>query len=96
MDKRTQNQYSPDVVSPTGDTIKETLEALGMSQTDLAERTGRSKMMIHEIVKGKAPITPQIAIDLERVLGVPVSFWNNRERNYHRYLSKVEEERGRL
>lgn len=91
MDKRIQNQYIPDTVSPPGETLLETLEALGTTQANLAERTGRSKKMINEIIKGKAPITPKMAIELERVLGVPASFWNNRERNYRENLARIEE-----
>ena len=71
----------------------ETIEALGMPQAQLAERTGRSKKMINEIIKGKAPITPKMAIALERVTGVPDSFWNNRERNYREFIAKQEEQK---
>lgn len=86
------NQYMPDIVSPLGETLQETIGALGMSQTDLADRTGRSKKMINEIVKGKAPITPKMSLELERVLGVPASFWNNRERNYREACARIEEQ----
>ena len=44
---------------PPGETLLETLEALGMSQAELAERTGKSLKTINEIIKGKAPITPK-------------------------------------
>jgi HTH-type transcriptional regulator / antitoxin HigA len=90
MDRALENQYEPDVVSPPGDTLIEALEALGMSQAQLAERTGRSKIMINEIIKGKAPITPRMSIELERVLGVPAGFWNNRERHFRDYLARRE------
>ena len=92
MSSPAQNQYKPDFVSPPGETLLETLEALGMSQAQLAERTGRSKKMINEIIKGKAPITPKMAIELERVVGVPASFWNNRERHYREWLAGSEEQ----
>jgi HTH-type transcriptional regulator/antitoxin HigA len=91
MGSALQNQYEPDVVSPPGETLIETLEALGMSQAQLADRTGRSKKMINEIIKGKAPITPKMSIELERVLGVPASFWNNRERHFREYLARRDE-----
>ena len=91
MGKSIQNQYMPDSISPPGETMLETLEALGMTQVDLAERTGRSRKMINEIIKGKAPITPKMAIELERVLDVPATFWNNRERQYRETLARLEE-----
>ena len=63
------NQYLPDEVSPPGDTLDELLETRGMTQAELAERTGHSRKVINEIVKGKAPLTPATALQLERVLG---------------------------
>ena len=91
MGKAIENQYHPDEVSVPGETVLDTLIALGMSQAELAERTGRSKKMINEIIKGKAPITPRMALELERVLGVPASFWNNRERQFREALARAEE-----
>lgn len=85
------NQYDPDMVTPPGETLAETIEAMGMSQARRAERTGRSKKMINEIIKGKAPITPRMSIELERVLGVPAGFWNNRERHYREFVEREEE-----
>ena len=83
--------YLPDYAVPPGETLLETIEALGMTQADLAARTGRTLKMINEIVKGKAPIRPDTALQLERALGVPASFWNNRERNYREVLARREE-----
>lgn len=70
----------------------ETLEALGMSQSELAERTGRPKKTINEIIVGKAAITSDTALQLERVLGVPATFWNNREHAYRDYLARRDEQ----
>lgn len=91
MDNRTKNQYLPDFVTPPGDSLRELLRTLGMSQVSLAERTGRSPKTINEIVKGKAPITPETAIQFETVLGVPAVFWNNREKNYREALAQKNE-----
>jgi addiction module HigA family antidote len=91
MPDNTQNEYRPDYVSPPGETLLETLETIAMSQAELAERTGRPAKLINEIVKGKAAITPETALQLERVLGVPARFWNNRERQYRECLAQSEE-----
>jgi addiction module HigA family antidote len=95
MDRQIQNQYAPDHVSPPGETLLETLEAIGMTLVELAERTGKSPKTINEIVKGIAPITPETALQFERVLGVPARFWNNRERQYRKFLAH-REERGQI
>lgn len=72
----------PDSVSPPGDTLRETLEALAMSRAELAARMGLRQEIIKEIVQGKASISPEVARKLEKILGVPDSFWLNRERHY--------------
>jgi len=86
-----QNQYNPDYVSPPGETLAEILEEHGMTQAELAERMGRPKKTINEIIKGKAEITPQTALELERVLGTPARFWNQREFYYREFLAKKKE-----
>ena len=87
------NKYLPDYVSPPGETLAEILEDQGMSQAELAERTGRTPKHINEVVKGRANITPALALQLERVLGVPASFWNNRQRQYDAYAAQMQEQR---
>jgi len=91
MGKIRPNEYAPDEVSAPGETLLEAIEALGMTQAKLAERTGRTRKMINQVVKGIAPITPETAIQLERALGVPARFWNNRENRYREYLARVAE-----
>lgn len=92
MSNTIQNEYMPNYVSPPGETLLETLEAVGMSQAELAKRAGRAKKFVNEIIKGKATITPETALQLERVLGVPASFWNNRERQYQEAIARLKEQ----
>lgn len=91
MASKVKNEYAPDTVSPPGETLLETLETIGMTQAELAERTGRTRKMINEIIQGKAPITTDTALRLERVLGIPARFWNNRERHYREHLARAKE-----
>lgn len=86
------SSFQPNYAVPPGETLGETLNALGMTQVELAERTGRPKKTISEIISGKAAITAETALQLERVLGVPASFWNNLERNYRETLARLKEE----
>lgn len=92
MGELIQNQYTPDYVSPPGETLEEVLEEHKMSQAELAKRMGRPRKTISEIINGKAAITPDTALQLERVLGIPASFWNNRERHYREHLARQEEQ----
>ncbi len=91
MSELLNNQYVPDTVSPPGDTLLDVLEEHGMSQAELARRMGRPTKTINEIVRGKAAIMPETALQLERVLAIPASFWNSREQQYRQYLATVEE-----
>ena len=79
--------YRPDRVSPPGETIRDILEDTGMSQAELARRMGRPLNKVNQIVQGKKAITADTALELESVLGLPASFWLNREQNYQLALS---------
>jgi len=79
------------IISPPGDTLAETLMAKGMNQPSLALRMGRPVKTINEIIKGKAAIMPETAIQLERVLGIEAAFWLEREKNYRLELAQLDE-----
>jgi HTH-type transcriptional regulator/antitoxin HigA len=88
----TMNMYQPDVVSWPGETLEELLEEREMTQAELAERTGRPKKTINEIIQGKVAITPETALQFERVLGTPAQFWLERERQYREWLARQQDE----
>jgi len=88
------NEYHPDIVSPPGETLQEILDDIGMSQAQLARRTGRPTKTINEIIKGKAAITPETALQLERVLRVPAGFWLRREQHYRESIARQKEREG--
>ena len=89
MIEKQQNEYFPDMVSPPGETLEETLKEQGMSQVELATRMGRPHKTINEIVNGKTAITPETALQLERVLGVPARFWLKREQHYRQWRASA-------
>jgi addiction module HigA family antidote len=86
MTNTTENTYTPDFISPPGETLAEILEEKNMSQSELAQRMGRPKKTINEIIKGKAEITIDTALQIQLVLGTPASFWIERERLYREFL----------
>jgi HTH-type transcriptional regulator/antitoxin HigA len=83
--------YTPDEVLPPGETLRETLDALDMSQAQLAARTGLSTKHVNQIIQGHAVLTHETAIALERATAVPARFWNTLEANYRDHLSREEE-----
>jgi addiction module HigA family antidote len=82
-------EYKGETASAPGDTLRETLDALGMTQTDLSRRTGLTPKTISGIINGKEPLSQQTALQLETVLGVPASLWNNLERQYQEYRART-------
>lgn len=89
----TQFPFKPDYAFPPGDTLLETLESLGLTQKELATRMGRPLKTINQIIKGAAQIMPETALQLEKVTGVPASFWNNAESNYRERIARLQDEK---
>lgn len=82
-------QDAKEVISCPGDTLLETITHKGISQTELAMRMGRPIKTINEIIMGKAAITPETAIQLERVIGPSADFWLNYELKYRLDLAEI-------
>jgi HTH-type transcriptional regulator/antitoxin HigA len=87
------NQYVPDYLVTPGEVLQDYLEGFGMTQAELAARTGLTKKTVNEIIKGKSPITPESALKLERSLGRPAHFWNNLERQFQEDRTRLAEEK---
>lgn len=88
----TTRPFTPDWVSPPGDTIADILEERDWTQIDLAYRLGYSTKHISLLINGKAPINEETALKLERVLGSTAAFWLKREAQYRAGLASKEEE----
>ncbi len=77
------------IATPPGATIKEQLNDKGMSQKEFAARMDISEKHISKLINGEVQLTPEVAVRLEVVLGVPAKFWNNLEAVYREKLIKV-------
>jgi len=77
------------IATPPGVTIKEQLAENGMSEKEFAQRMGISEKHISRLVNGEVKLTPEMAVRLEMVLGVPAKFWNNLEAIYQSELAKA-------
>jgi len=80
--------FSPDWVSPPGDTILDLLEERGWKQTEFAERIGFTTKHVSHLINGKSTLTEDAAIKLERVLGSTARFWMSREVQYREALAR--------
>ena len=54
---------------------EEFLRPLGISQSDFAKQIDVSFPRLNELVHGKRGVTPDTALRLARVLGMPADFW---------------------
>jgi len=54
---------------------EEFVKPLNLTQVKLAQRLGVSYPRLNEIVKGRRSVTPDTALRLSRVLGMPADFW---------------------
>ena len=88
-------RYEPDYAVAPGRSLRSTLSELGLTQADLAERTGLSVKHVNQILQGVAPLTPETALLLERVTPVSARYWNSLEAAYRERRVR-EENRERL
>lgn len=82
MSNAANHPFSPDYAIPPGETLRDRLSELNISQAELAIRSGLSAKHVNQIMQGLAPITLETALALERITGVPASLWNRRETDY--------------
>ena len=80
------------IAVPPGATIKEQLKDRGMSQKEFASRMEMTTKHISQLLNGEVRLTPDVAVRLELVLGVPASFWSNLEATYREKVVKANAE----
>lgn len=85
-----QNVHS-DLAVPPGDYLEEVLDELGMTKDELAKRMDRPAPKLSAIFKGEKAITPDTALRLERVVGVPAHIWVGLESEYRLALARAQE-----
>lgn len=81
-------EFVPDWAVPPGALLKAELEEQHMTQADLAARTGLSAKHVNQVVKGVVPLSPEVALLLERTLGVPSRLWNAAEADYRDHVTR--------
>ncbi len=62
--------------------LEEFIKPLGMTRAELARRLGVSYPRLNEIIKGRRSVTPDTALRLARVLGMPADFWLDLQKDW--------------
>lgn len=79
---QTSDELRPDYATTPGTALRAELDARGLTQADLAVRTGLSPKHINQVVQGIASLSTGTALLLERALGVDSQTWNSLEAGY--------------
>ena len=82
---------SRDLIIHPGETISDILVERGITQAELAARTGVTPAYVCNVIAGKKDISAKFAFALEYALGVSKSFWINLQANYDAELLEVSE-----
>lgn len=85
---------TPDYVVTTGDFITEWMEDEATNAAELSRRLGVTRKHVSELLSGKAPLSHQLALALERVTGVPARIWVQYESGYRGDLARLDEVAG--
>ncbi len=85
------NGLSRDFIIHPGETLKEVLDDIGMTQRELAIRTDVTEPHISSIVNCQKDISVSFSKKLEYALDIDASFWINLQGNYDKELADFEE-----
>jgi antitoxin HigA-1 len=61
--------------SHPGSLIKSDLDELGLSIVEAANALGISRQQLHSVIAGRAGVTPEMAVRLEKALGSTADTW---------------------
>ncbi len=75
----------------TGTLLKDELEAMNMTQKKLAEIIGVKPSFLNEIIKGKRAVTADIALLLEKALGISADYWLKFQTQYELDKARIKE-----
>jgi HTH-type transcriptional regulator / antitoxin HigA len=83
----------PDYAVAPGETLRDRLDELGMTQAELAVRTGLTTKHINQVLQGVVPLSADVAQRLEYATGVPARLWNRLEADYRSTLVRLGQRR---
>lgn len=81
--------FTPDWVSPPGDTIADILAERHLSVPEFAVRIGQTVEDANDLLEGRSTITIRTARALEEVLGASVQFWMARDFRYRDDIKRL-------
>lgn len=83
--------YIPFEATHPGSLIKDELEARSISQKEFALSIDMHPTMLNELIKGKRAITAEIALSLEKGLGISAEYWMRYQSGYELDCARIKE-----
>jgi addiction module HigA family antidote len=77
-----------------GDIIRDCLDELGVSVTEGAKALGVTRSALSRLINGKAGVSAEMAVRLEKAIGSKAGFWLRLQLNYD--LAKIQERSGKI
>jgi len=87
----TTNHYNPDYVIHPGEYLEEVLESREIKKRDFAERIGLTTKAVSQIINGKTLYSPDVALMLEKTLGISARIWMNLAESYQLFKAQEKE-----
>ena len=75
-------KQTPFIATHPGELIKDELKERNLTQKELSEMTGIKPSVLSETINGKRSVSLNVAVALERALGIPAEIWMNLQTQY--------------
>ena len=73
---------TPFIATHPGELIKDELKERNLTQKELSEMTGIKPSVLSETINGKRSVSLNVAVALEKALGIPAELWMNLQTQY--------------
>ena len=75
-------KQTPFIATHPGELIKDELKERNLTQKELSEMTGIKPSVLSETINGKRSVSLNVAIALEKALGISAEVWMNLQTQY--------------
>ncbi len=84
------NPYDLEPFEPThpGELLNDELQARGLTQKKFAEILNISSSVLNEVIKGKRPVSPELALKIEAATGTKAYVWIELQTHYNYWMAK--------
>ncbi len=81
-------------LSAPGEILAEAIAERGITGAELARRLGCTEKHVSQLINGRVPLSTDMALQLEQVLGISAQFWSALEFNFRSEQMRAEQRRG--